>query len=1142
MSELLRTDFTQVLKKAKNHLDVYLRIPLKDDAEAIITKMKKCNTEINKSALGDLDKKLLKILSNDSNYISKNHKVLSGNELVAKSLFEVEAEKEEKETGKAPKAKSRSALFEDVERNAKIISSYEKDYVNKLKSIDELDKEFLERLNTVHILYKSSSDYMERTVKRLLADFNKKNKDGDGFQYDLTESARVLILKHFIRQFGYDRIKEISCPELETAVKERYNEKYELIDESIFDLIENIEAAGEEADDGGNNGVVYTDKYISIITKLQDTIRIKAPLIYVTEDICKRLCKIISSNALSTEATEGKAVLLSECFSKPYFKIQLEDFVNYRNITDIESLDELNNLLKSRYQNGYLLYTDFSLSERLYTIMKDFSSEVLIKKGGNAEKTLGLIYKDAKRNEKILISNSGKVKLSDIFDPEKIVYTEIEEADYKLALTIEKNLLSSSFEDASANDIKQIRKELKRKYTLTVGRESEIIKGEKARHEISYNDYSLLYRMIVIISEFAESIPLTKKNSELLLKALPEIQFKRSADAKDLLSDYINSSVVTAVKELTEKEVDKELNKARKSFVSFAEKHITDKSLYTEKLRERIESRYNNSSKAGNDNRSGGTAFSANKKALYEYQGKKLYDYKLLQIADDLSKAKFSSHGKTREYLYLFAIAFGMTSSGYDEDVRIMDEKTKKRALKEDPRKLTDIQKNLFFDYYADNIVNNIKAVSGFGEGGKAAAVDGYGINYKNFAEVTFLWCIDRKDMNAEEKLKMAYDIIDYCKKNGMTEEKFVKAKGEIDDDKLTQVYKERYSYIEEEINDAERFKEYLINNYACNTTGSVMKLGENGRRAGIELEKQQERVKELFKAIEREMFDSWNTSDIPKLIIERDSDAAEMFITAHYLRETKCRTCERRNGGMYPFCYSYFDNQFLTDKQGNMQILFSCKDYFPDMKIDEETLRKSIASAVYIGEDPLGDFERRITTLSSLCSKKQAGLKRVLEETEKRIKLDVLHLEKKNVSRSAILALCYFEVVFQNYLYRSFCESAKKVIEIRSFDEFYKQFCEGRSVVIDGDEEGKDVEFVYPGADTILKNSGYQEINSKNIFDIYIIFMAYKDNYKKLYEMPDAVDLLEDASKILANLELMKKEIEANRKTEYEIPEDWPI
>lgn len=73
--------------------------------------------------------------------------------------------------------------------------------------------------------------------------------------------------------------------------------------------------------------------------------------------------------------------------------------------------------------------------------------------------------------------------------------------------------------------------------------------------------------------------------------------------------------------------------------------------------------------------------------------------YGLLKTADDLATGKFRAEGATKRSLYLFAMVFGMTYySGGINSGEILDFKT-------------DIETNLFRDYYANNLMRFISEV-----------------------------------------------------------------------------------------------------------------------------------------------------------------------------------------------------------------------------------------------------------------------------------------------------------------------------------------------------------------------------------------------------------------------------------------------
>ena len=174
--------------------------------------MNRRNSKVYASSLGDLDERLLNILNNDENYLSENFKILPDGTIIAKSLFEKTSEDEKN-----------SSWFTDLDKNKQIIMKYS-EYADRLKSVKELDRDFLDRLNTLCTQYKSSAAYMERLVKRLLKhNFNYTDEALDGIE------TRVLILRQFIKSFGYTCVEKTSSPGLEDIVKNEFEGKIENI-------------------------------------------------------------------------------------------------------------------------------------------------------------------------------------------------------------------------------------------------------------------------------------------------------------------------------------------------------------------------------------------------------------------------------------------------------------------------------------------------------------------------------------------------------------------------------------------------------------------------------------------------------------------------------------------------------------------------------------------------------------------------------------------------------------------------------------------------------------------------------------------------------------------------------------------------
>ena len=129
--------------------------------------------------------------------------------------------------------------------------------------------------------------------------------------------------------------------------------------------------------------------------------------------------------------------------------------------------------------------------------------------------------------------------------------------------------------------------------------------------------------------------------------------------------------------------------------------------------------------------------------------------YRLLALADDLASGRFRTNGGTRSDLYYFAAAFQMraypdaASSDYDPS--------------------RDIEKNLFYDYYHDNLLRYVSGSYLTDASSQEAEPVGEGINYKNFTEVIFLYYLEKPALTPRERLKKIEDTIDQCVKLAQT-------------------------------------------------------------------------------------------------------------------------------------------------------------------------------------------------------------------------------------------------------------------------------------------------------------------------------------------------------------------------------------
>lgn len=167
----------------------------------------------------------------------------------------------------------------------------------------------------------------------------------------------------------------------------------------------------------------------------------------------------------------------------------------------------------------------------------------------------------------------------------------------------------------------------------------------------------------------------------------------------------------------------------------------------------------------------------------------------LLKLADDLAGGKFRVGGATKFGLYLFAMVYNMTFSA-------------------DKNPLTDIEKNLFHDYYNNNL---IRFVSENYRGKKKefeADPSGQGINYKNFAEIICLYFL-AQDYSPAQKIKLSCEMINRLQ-NIQPSEKILNS-----DTKF-------YKAINAEIFNLspKSFEKFVAENYNCSTVSENYSIG----------------------------------------------------------------------------------------------------------------------------------------------------------------------------------------------------------------------------------------------------------------------------------------------------------------------------
>lgn len=180
--------------------------------------------------------------------------------------------------------------------------------------------------------------------------------------------------------------------------------------------------------------------------------------------------------------------------------------------------------------------------------------------------------------------------------------------------------------------------------------------------------------------------------------------------------------------------------------------------------------------------------------------------YALLRLCDDLASGRFRTNGSTRYSLYMFAFAFDMifypdtTSSDYDQ--------------------AKDIEKNLFFDYYGNHMLRYLDGGEKQNSSDYESAPTGEGINYKNYAEIVYLYYLNRKDLTIRERIRRSESMIEKCKQLAVKKTKTTttgKQSGKKDatNENYTYVYKD---YCLETLYklDEDKIPEHILKHFLC--------------------------------------------------------------------------------------------------------------------------------------------------------------------------------------------------------------------------------------------------------------------------------------------------------------------------------------
>ncbi|MCD8180459.1 MAG: hypothetical protein LUF26_03145 [Firmicutes bacterium] len=382
---------------------------------------------------------------------------------------------------------------------------------------------------------------------------------------------------------------------------------------------------------------------------------------------------------------------------------------------------------------------------------------------------------------------------------------------------------------------------------------------------------------------------------------------------------------------------------------------------------------------------------------VYGYSKDSREQWEPLMWSSELANGTFNNQYTTRIKLYWFAVIFDM-SYYIGEPNEIFDADT-------------DIQTKLFYEYYADNLINNLLNADNPAE----IEPSGHGINFKNFIEVIYLYYIRKTGMSACGKLSRAKKMIKECK---TSDSRLIESQEQKHREKDTLFYEsdlKRMMGLDEE-----KFEADVKQNYICGRTGVNPIRAASGNIDAADI--YEKLLKRLGAAAE-------SAAPVP--------GADGKTVKAHAL-------------------------PLIEAASGLIKI--------PD-SVQNEELRKILEA-----------LQRKFKFVH-----KKTDIDGILNSMFPTADIE------NDVSRTKMIILYYYIFMLQN---------AADEREFKSFDDFYKEFCDEFGILL---REGRDkrenrIYRLYYGINDILISSGYQEFNSKNLFDSVILFFAFKnyDNVKK--------------------------------------------
>ena len=361
-------------------------------------------------------------------------------------------------------------------------------------------------------------------------------------------------------------------------------------------------------------------------------------------------------------------------------------------------------------------------------------------------------------------------------------------------------------------------------------------------------------------------------------------------------------------------------------------------------------------------------------------------------------------------------------------------------------RRETDMEKNLFQDYYCNNLMRYLSA--SFREKLSETELDptGMGINYKNFAEMCYIYYIFQPELTAVEKIERSTRMIQRLRESQRGAARSENA------DLGTQVFRGRVVstqgvrnlFVEDLLSRSEEdFEQFLRDNYDCNT--------QRGYTMGVlDLETEQNTAFENYQEILENLKEQLRMSGV--------EEGREL--------ESCC----------YGLCFSdvgaYKKGSF--DEGADERQMESFRGLLEEFNLrhgaDRKKGNETLADRLAVDEKQFAEFMELLQGVNRLLGRtvsESVSYQSIAEERREQSGHVIRALSVPNARRMTRASM----IVAYYYYYNALREENRRE-GIKSFRAVYEDFSEG--------------------LDLYLVDSGYLGMSSKNIFDVLVAFSAY--------------------------------------------------